>query len=365
MRLYGGKLARRLVDDRTSRRQESRDAILWEIDGTVCRVKVQGSNEMIVAHYPRNQKQNPTWLRKGNAVRVIHRSGIRGYFEVIGEGRAIPSPVAGGSFPDIGGLSDGIMSGLVTRATDPASLYVTITSGSVRINDIIYAIAGEYVDCITMNTPAPMTMGTDPYEMGIEFAYLLGSGPASGWFRYDIIVVGINAVFDLIEGVAATSNPAIPATPADHVLVATILRVGGDATVTNADIKATWETPIPISFELVYDDEFDWDPGDNYPETNFQVNIKDQYGNAISDDDGWDLDFKMIVGTGDVWSLDSGYDPSEVSQNLVSLSTYTFRYRRDQTVTEISPTFQVILNSSNKVYGFGSIILLDAGGDPI
>ena len=76
------------------RRSESRDAVVWDFDDAnkIVRCKIQGSNEYILCHYPRNWQTLPSWCRRGNAVRIAHKGGIRGYMEVIGHGRAIPTP---------------------------------------------------------------------------------------------------------------------------------------------------------------------------------------------------------------------------------------------------------------------------------
>ena len=87
---------------------ESRDAIVWDIDESnfLVRCKIQGSNEYILCYYPRNWQTLPPWCKRGNAVRIAHRGGIRGNLEVIGNGRAIPTPIAGADqFPDGPGSS--------------------------------------------------------------------------------------------------------------------------------------------------------------------------------------------------------------------------------------------------------------------
>lgn len=365
MRLYGGKRTKRLIDERTKERQESRDAILWQIDGDECRVKIQGSNEMVVAKYHRNQLQNPSWLRLGNAVRVSHRGGVRGYFEIIGEGCAIPTPISGDTFPAIGGLTDGIMSGLLVSVTDPSSTQLVIEGGTYRLDDTIVTIQAIPVGYILMNDPAPMTMGVENYALGVQMAFLLNAGPADGLFRYDIIVVGADAVLDLVEGIAVAVDPVVPDVPEDHGLVATILRVGGETAIETVDLYVAYSTPVPVILEYVYDSTFEWDAVDDTPETTIQINIKDQYDNAVSNADGWILKFKKQLGTGEVWSIDSGWDADEVQQNLISLSTYTFKYRRNQLVAEVSPAFYITLESNSCIYGFASIVLLDNGGDPV
>lgn len=367
MRLYGKKNIRRLVDRRAKNRQEMRDGIIWQVEENTCRVKLQGSDTMVIAHFPRNQKELPLWLRRGNAVKIVHRDGIRGYIEVIGEGRTVPTPTSGGTFPDVGGLADCIISGLVITATSPASLSVKISAGTYRIDSVIYEMEEVTGGYIIMNDPAPMTMGVIPYVMAGQVYYELGAAPASGYFRYDILVIGTDSDVDLIEGVAATSDPAMPDTPVDHVLIGHVLRIGGESTVTSERIYETYEAPYPMELVIPSGLSLAWSVVIDNPEINFLVSIKDQFGDYISSASGWVLRLTKLAGTGDIWSADSGYHASEVQQDLVSLYQYTFKYRRDQTQSpEISPYLQVVLEEANSpVYGFERIQLLDSNGDPI
>lgn len=367
MRLYGKKNIRRLVDKRTSKKQEMRNAILWTIEEEVCRVKIQGSNELVVAHFPRNQREAPLWLRKGNAVRIVHKDGIRGYIEIVGEGRSIPAPVAGGAFPSIGGLSDGILSGLVVTSTVPASNNVEISAGSYRIGGVIYymeEVAGGY---IVMDDPAPMIMGDLPFVLNGQVNYDLGAAPGAGFFRYDIIVIGTDGDLDLIVGDEVASDPVMPSIPSNHILVNFILRIGGDTDVPMRRIGFLYEASYPAFLDMPEGLELSWSFIIDNPTINFTVVVKDQYSFSTSSAGGWIMTLTKIFGSGEIWSSRSGWDSDEVAQNLVSLTDYTFIYRRDQTASpEYSPHFQVKLTGGRSpLYGFASIILLDDAGQPI
>lgn len=114
MRLYGKKFAKRSMDKRTRLKVESRDAVLWSVDwdNRICNVKIQGSNELVAAHFPQNLTALDIFMKPGNAVRIAHRGGNRGYIEVVGHGMAIPTPVTGDSHPATSDLADGVVSGL-------------------------------------------------------------------------------------------------------------------------------------------------------------------------------------------------------------------------------------------------------------
>lgn len=103
-KLYGSRrFLKGYVDNRVYERIESREGIIWSIDEDkqVCYVKIQNSDTSIVAHFPRNWKTIPYWLKPRMAVRIGHLSGNRGYIEVLGEGRAIPEPTAGEVMPPL------------------------------------------------------------------------------------------------------------------------------------------------------------------------------------------------------------------------------------------------------------------------
>lgn len=276
MRLYGKKNIRRLIDKRAKRRQEIRDAILWEIDGEKCRIKIQGSNTMVVAHFPRNQKKVPLWLRVGNAVKVVHREGIRGYIEVIGEGRCIPTAVSGGSLPETGDLSDGVISGLVVTVANAISY--AISPGTYRYNGIIYASGGTSIIPNVMNDPAPMTMGEVPIVKLNDASdpVLVRVIPPYGYARYELIYLdGPSGELCVAEGGSVLitqlgcDGPEMPELPLEAIQLAFALLVGNNRDVSNADLYEEWEDPYYCYFEWEwgqgYKGEIDspWKPGDD------------------------------------------------------------------------------------------------------
>ena len=101
MRTYGKRLLRGAADKAVKQASESRDAVLWDIllNERVCRCKIQGSSEFVIARFPQNWASVPEWAKPGQAVRIAHRGGVRGYIEVVGFGRAIPTPVSGSASP--------------------------------------------------------------------------------------------------------------------------------------------------------------------------------------------------------------------------------------------------------------------------
>ena len=56
MRTYGKRSLRGAADKAAGQKVESRDAVLWDIllSERVCRCKVQGSSELVVARFSQN-----------------------------------------------------------------------------------------------------------------------------------------------------------------------------------------------------------------------------------------------------------------------------------------------------------------------
>src|SRR4030065_2853698 len=134
-KLYGRKFFRRAMDQEAQYRRETRDGIVWEHlpDQRLCRVKIQGSKEQVVAWCPENWEKTPVYLKPGNAVRIAHVGGIRNRIEIVSHGLTIPSPVAGGILPDMGAGANYWVSGGGLLATGFDSLRVQILPGVARL----------------------------------------------------------------------------------------------------------------------------------------------------------------------------------------------------------------------------------------
>lgn len=377
MRLYGKKFAKQFIDGRVKKTTETRDAVLWDIDWSTfqARVKIQGSNEYVIAHFPRNWVSRPYWLKEGNAVRILHRQGVRGFVEVIGEGRAVPTPIEGDVFPPAATLPDAILSGLEMSEAAVPNMGVVVTTGTFRINNVVYSFTPDDAGYIIMDDPAPMFMGSNNL-MGVgEVSVSFETAPtADGFFRYDMVVIGEDTTLDYVSG-ETSITPVKPDIPSNHLQVGDYVLVQFDVTsILNSDIGKTWIARYPVILEFNYANLtgtisgeyfFEWDAGGSTPEITVGVTVKDQYGLDLPAGAGsYNMDLES-TGTGDIYSSDTGYHPSQVSQSFGS-SSYDFKYRRDQTVAEESCGFKATLNVSgkNRTRG-GFIILLNSGGGPI
>ena len=395
--MYGKKFANRFVQRKLKPTSETQDAIIFEVDWSeyVCKCKIQGSDEYVNAYFPRNEATIPSWMKPGNAVRILHRAGVRGHTEVIGHGGAIPTPMPGSpSHPQTSDLADGVLTGM--ELTAGGGMTVDISAGTYRINSDSYSISGGEVgyavmdesDAMAMNeTFPPAELGdingdnyvymdeSDPPEtmsetwttlvLGIgDSSFTLDPAPAAGYFRYDAFQVGIDGVIDYLVGTAVTSSPAKPAISANHVQVGEyILVVGGTTEITDGDIGLVWTTPQAASLTLTPAlDEFPWNAGNDYPTTTITVAVKDQYGNAYSSPRTFTL--TMIMGTGTIYSGDTGWHASVVTQDITG-SSYTFTYKRDETTVEGSPSFIAQASGDEGLIGYCNIVLLDVFGDEV
>lgn len=369
MRLYGKRFTKTALRRHARATAETRDAILWDLveADRICRIKIQGSDELIIAHYPRNWSKKPHWLKEGNAVRVRHRTGIRGYTEVIGDGRALPTAVPGGTArpsPSMGG--DAILSGCQVRETSPETMAVTVSSGYYRISGTIYALLGTDADYVTMNTPAEMTMGAD-YYMGVGIGAIDIDPADSTYFRYDILVVGTDGTIDYIAGTPA-STPEIPGTPANHVRINWILVPPNATEIDNTNIGALYTEPEPVALSITYSpDDVVTFPSPCYapPTCTIRATILDQYGNDHNPSGIVYMTLTKNFGSGN-------FCPSPVSD---ACQKYTSGYYIEWTwtwpTTKLNGTYQDDATSSPMFtvtmddYGIsnvGSLRLIDASG---
>ena len=376
-KMYYKKVGLHAVDQRIRKRSESRDAIVWSIDADndIVNLKIQGSDTLYKAYYHQVLSSVPSYCKVGAAVSLRHRRGNKGFAEVSGSGRAIPTPVgAGSSLPTIP-LQDMILTGMEVLATDPLSMNVRINSGTYRMDNTIYVFSEANNNFYEMNDPPEIMMGVDAVTMGGDYYVVaIPAAPGgSGYGRYDILVVGPHdGLIDVVSGSAvnfSTTAPTMPTTPVDHVLVDWVLVQNGDTVVTDAMIGQSYGAPAPEEVTVVIsgtyvnvDQQLLWNPG-VLPITQYTCTItisaKDQYGNT------WNFGgqrgtLTKAGGFGQVYGGYTGWT-SDIAESNAS-STVVFGYERDQTETEFSPVF------TYEHTGFATafvLTILDAGGSPM
>lgn len=386
MRMYGRRFVDRSIRKKTQLRVESRDAVLWAIDwnNRICTVKIQGSNELVAAHFPQNVAVVPDFMREGNAVRVIHRGGVRGFLEVTGHGMALPTAVFGDNHPPLQGLPDLIMEDGQVTPTDPLSMSVNINASIVRIDGIEYPISmGAFgyavmddpepftmsasypatmgdptgvADRVTMDDPAPMTMSLiDPESMGVVGTFELDAAPSGNKFRYDAFYVGTDGIITYTKGSAVSNNPVKPSIPANHIQIGPYILLWTEVTeITGRHIGMEWETPLVSDLTFTMTDPMPWATD----EQNITVTAKDQYNMNISG--VYHVTLYLIMGTGQIWSVDTGYHDNIVSQAF-SGSSYNFKYNRNRAILESSPYFRASIPDPY-IEAFREMVLIGEGG---
>ena len=334
MRTYGKRMIRGAADKVTKQATESRDAVLWDVLLTerVCRCKIQGSSELVIARFPQNWAAVPEWAKPGQAVRISHRSGIRGYIEVVGFGRAIPTPVSGSATPTPKTPNDVILAGCLLKAipqTPRMSVYVT--TGWARIDGEEMA-----VPAITMGAGSAFRM-----DMGIAMGEAAGvfniSAPSAGQFRNDLFSLSPSLVVTCTAGAAFTTTESKPALPGGHLAIGYLLVRGGQTAITASDIGQVWSAPAPASIDAA--------AVDNGTAWSIVASIKDQYGNGITTPLGWNLTATIASGDGSI-------EPT--SGNTGSGSSFTFTYTEGTAGTLVN--IEITL-AHGGYYAFGQALL--------
>jgi hypothetical protein len=325
VKLYGKRFMKFRSRQEADSRRETRDGIVWDVlpNDRVCRVKIQGSTEFVIAWYPENMQTKPGWMKPGNAVRIAHVGGAGGRIEVVGHGLRLPSAISGADFPPEISGPDGVVSGAYVHAsTSTPAMAVWVEPGTYRINGITYELVG---DDLTMDAASQATMGMDFVMGGTAAVITLNAAPAVNSFRYDLICVGADGVIDYIAGTPwaypgwalwdKSSTPTKPTLPAGHAMLGDyILVYGGMTAVTNADIGREWTRPQVADLRVVSDDDvlLYGDLVDGYPvgtladlQTMLYATVYDQYGQVYGEVAPWgwtEIGFRVSYGYGYIYN---------------------------------------------------------------
>lgn len=354
MRLYGKKLLKKRIDKRIEAKRETRDAIVWDVfsdaNNRFCRVKIQGSNQLITAHYPFNWGIQPEYIKPGNAVKINHQGGIRGKIEIIGHGQLVPSPVSGSSSPTVVTAPDGVLSGMgVKELPNANSMSVYIEIGSYRISGTTYSASS-----MIMSATSDAVMG-DSTIMGTTAGIVtLDASPSVGYFRYDLISIGTDGVIDYQAGTPSTGEPSAPAVASGHIELATILVYGTQTVMTNQYINAKWQLPVlSVLRASVSDEDLVW-----MSESTSIITLSafDQYGVPYSRSVSQGGVLYAVEFTSGNGSLSHAVSSTR-SEFRTASSSLTFTYTRDNASADISPFFKASVEESYIVESYDSIFI--------
>ncbi len=360
MRLYGKRFLKNTLRSAAYARNDFRDAIVWEINSSqrYARVKIQGTNELIVAWYPDAWGYTLDWLSEGRAVKIAHTCGTVGRIEIVGKGYYIPSPVSGTTLPPIAAGSDCVLTGCALRAIpNGARMAVQVLTGTYRISGTMYTL-GEI----------PMLYG-DAFKMGdggvmgeVAGVVAINAAPSAGSFRYEMVCVGADGVIDYVPGTAA-ATPVKPPLPGSHVQIGMYILIPGGATeITGADIGREHQAPVPATVTVTpADADLAW----SELSTTITVQVLDQYGNGIGQvGSGWYITLEIAAGNGTVSAAEEGSSTSRIGMHAgANQNQATFTYTRDQLATDESPVFEAVLEINYALSGFTRIVLRDEAGN--
>jgi hypothetical protein len=364
MRNYGKRFLKNYLQSKISGASETRDAILYDVlpAQRLCRVKIQGTTEKIVAHYPENWEQTPFWLKPGNAVRITHAKGIRGRIELVSHGQTVPTPQPDDTepqFPARATSADAILTGCKVRSVpNNPRMAVQVTIGTYRIGGVEYTLGP-----IKMLYGDDFVMGDGGRMSEVAGSLAINAAPSSGYYRYDLISVGIDGVIHYTAGTAATSDPVKPTPAANHLALKYILVPSGTTQILPSNLGKQWTAPFSTHVTVVpADTDLAW----GELTTTVRVSVVDQYGNLLaSTGSGWYITLEIVNGNGTLHSDETGDSTTIVHQHLGAASYYDFIYTRNGTVDDVSPLLKASLGVGTSRYAFASITLRDSDGDPM
>lgn len=288
MRLYGQRLLKNASKRATKQSVETRDAILWDVlkSDRVCRCKIQGSNELVIARFPQNWATVPSWCRPGQAVRIVHRGGIRGYIEIAAYGRAIPTPVSGNVSPDIPMPEDAILTGCAIKAIPQnPRMMAWVSIGTVRFSGAIHI-----VPAVSIANGGSLIRA----DMGLVFGQVAGifeiSTPTDNKYRIDAISIGTDLVVAITTGSEFTEEAYYPTIPTGNLLIGYLLVRSVQTEITADDIALVWSAPTASKLSAsAFEKEGSWV---------IDVSVLDQWNNAILTNGGWSISAEVEEGEG-------------------------------------------------------------------
>lgn len=223
MKLLTRKPLSKNVNKRIYQHKESMFGKVVSIDrdARLAIVRIQGTQEDIYLPWSKNFEDVPPFVRINNPVLIQMVKGNKLRLEIVGNGGMLPTPVDGSSVLSTNPASaNAIITGASVFVHELGGMFLRITYGTVRIDDVLYTLPG-----ILMGNPSLGVMGSNPTElMGITGGIVeLDPAPAAPNFRIDMISMGEDRILDITKGAEAPSDPVAPTLENNHVLISYIL----------------------------------------------------------------------------------------------------------------------------------------------
>ncbi len=339
MKLYGKKFLKQRMREPAQNTIETRDSVVWDVNvpARYCRVKIQGSNELIVAYFPQGWQQTPSWLKEGISAKINHMGGVRGRIEVIGPGQFVPTPVSGGTLPTPATPPDAVTLGGHVGASATPAMSVDVDAATYRIGGVSYSSSATTVS--------------------------IDAAPAVGQYRYDIIYADTAGTVHVAKGTAAASDPVMPSIPANTVQLGYVLVYGGMTSVTSTWTNRGYSDPVPGSVTVEpTDDDLAW----GEMSTVVTVSVFDQYGNPYSEAAPGiylTLEFQEM-GNGTLHSDEEGDSTTKIGAHAGAGSNhYHFTYTRNGLATDQSVTLKGTNETTRTRSGYATILLRDENGN--
>lgn len=362
MRTYGKRFLKSGMQRIADAKSETRDAAVIDIDlvNSCCRVKIQGSDEYIIAQFPSMARHAPEWLRPGCAARICHRGGVRGRVEVAGPGQIVPT---GNNLkpPQEIVSEDCILSGCeISLPTVRRNIFgagkgvVWIMRGTYRVNGSVRQV--KAVRCRATN---PIMAENAPRIGAIAEQFILTLPPDESWAYHRFV---LNKVSGAIEKLSAGNvvAPVLPVVPTGYLDCGWLLLQGGQSTIDESTINATYQQPTPCYFLISGSTALNFDVNS----AAYAIKVYDQYARPVSCSMGkWSADITIGSGTGFVSSL-------AVLSAARSIRVYSqpgsnellFWYYRNTAGVEKSPKLTIVVNEMPESVNELNIVLLNQSG---
>lgn len=340
MRSYGKRFLKNDMRRAADATAETRDGIIIDIDNVNrwCRVKIQGSEEFVVAHYPENTNNQPEWMQPGNAVRLCHKGGVRGKVEVIGRGQTIPTglntkppnPVI-----PVDCIMDGCEIFLPDAHRDAFGAgwgIIWIRTGTYRGNGMVKAL--RPIPCRKSN---PLKMINRPVVGRVVDQFVVKMPPPELWAYCRFMINPQSGKVEMISSGNKT-EPALPEVPEGKLDLGWVLLQGGQTSIDEWYINAYWQRPAATY--ILIDSPFYLEWGTTVAMVT--VTVYDQFSRPIAGQ--WSAAVSITKGTGFVGTSEAGALTRAITVYAQGKATLAFVYRRNTIGVEISPTIRIAIN---------------------